>query len=103
ATRSAHQPIVELTDVTEPPALRQHRAELSPEDQPPSGPNDASAQMTPDSDGKPDARDSRAASTDASSPGDGGSQATSAIPRAPAAARPNPTERPDAHIDTTVP
>jgi hypothetical protein len=102
ATRSAHQPIVELTDVTEPPATRQHRAQVSPEDQPPPGSNDASAELTSDSDGKRDARDLRTASNDASSPGVGGSQATSAIPRAPAAARPNPLERPDAHIDATA-
>ena len=102
ASRTARQPIVDLTDVTQPPA-RQHRADLSPEDDRPSDAKDLTAQTVPsDTAAKPDARGSHDANIDASSPGAGGSQASSPPPRAPRAERANPSEPTAARDDATA-
>jgi hypothetical protein len=96
------RPIVELTDVAKPP-VRQHRAELSPEDQQPAN-SDVSAAPTPsDSEAKPDERDARITGTDLASPATGGSQATTPTPRIPAAERPNPSDPTVARADATAP
>jgi hypothetical protein len=99
---SAHRPIVELTDRMKS-SSPQHRTALSPEDQQPHASDAGLAQASPSSEAHADARDSRAASANTSSPGGGGSQATSATLQTPAAKRPNPSDRAEAREDASAP